>query len=284
VGPYVPAGKLNMIIFSLNQTHLVAATLHCSAGNGGFQAMRVLIYGVVAASLAAGACNRAEPVASNLTTQASTSADTSGSAPVATAGRTSSAAVERATDPVVDPRSSDWREITIPAGTRLPIILETAVASDTSRVEQAVQAHIARAVSVQGVTVLPAGSRVSGVVTDATRSGKVKGRAHVGLRFDTLVPQGADERYTIHTAAVGRTAPATKKKDALKIGAPAAGGAIVGAILGGKKGAAIGTAVGGGAGTAVVLETRGQEVRLGQGAAFTLQLSEPVTVRVRAKS
>lgn len=244
--------------------------------------MRSLIYGVVVASLVAGACNRAEPVGSNLPTPAATSAVASGSTPVAAAGRTDSAAAERVTSPVVAARSSDWREITIPTGTRLPIILETAVASDTSRVEQAVQAHIAQAVSVQGETVLPAGSRVSGVVTDATRSGKVKGRAHIGVRFDTL--NVADERYTIHTAAVGRTAPATKKKDALKIGAPAAGGAIVGAIFGGKKGAAIGTAVGGGAGTAVVLETRGQEVRLGQGSALTLQLSEPLTVRVRAKS
>ena len=44
-----------------------------------------------------------------------------------------------------------------------------------------------------------------------------------------------------HTAAIGRTAPATKKKDALEIGAPAAGGAIIGALVGGKKGAPIGT-------------------------------------------
>ncbi|MBI4487206.1 MAG: hypothetical protein HY655_14480 [Acidobacteria bacterium] len=134
---------------------------------------------------------------------------------------------------------------------------------------------------------VPAGSRVSGVVTDATRSGKVKGRAHVAVRFDTLAPQGpdfADNRYAISTAPAGRTAPATKKKDALKIGAPAAGGALIGAVVGGKKGAAIGTAVGGGAGTAVVLSTRGKEARLGRGAALTVRLTEPVTIRVRAKS
>jgi hypothetical protein len=177
--------------------------------------------------------------------------------------------------------ASGMREVTIPAGTTLSVVLDTPVGSDTSRIEEPVNAHLSRAVNVHGETVLAEGSRVSGVVTDATRSGKVKGRAHVAVRFTSLTPRGAEERYTIRTAVIGRTAPATKKKDALEIGAPAAGGAIIGAIVGGKKGALIGGAAGGGAGTAVVLSTRGQEVHLRKGAAVTLRLSQPVTVRVR---
>ena len=142
--------------------------------------------------------------------------------------------------------------------------------------------HLAKPVTVEGVTAIPEGSVVTGVVTDASRSGKVKGRAHVAVRFDTLVPTGEEARYNIQTATVVRTAPSTKKKDALEIGAPAAGGAIIGGVLGGKKGAAIGTAVGGGAGAAVVLSTRGKEIHLPKGAALTLQLSQPLTVRVRS--
>jgi hypothetical protein len=163
----------------------------------------------------------------------------------------------------------------------LVVVLDTAVGSDTSHVEQPVTAHLSRPIRMQGRTVLAEGTRVSGVVTDATRSAKVKGRAHVAMRFDSLTPRGDDQRYTIRTASVGRTAQETKQKDALEIGAPAAGGAIVGALLGGKKGALIGTAVGGGAGTAVVLSTRGKEVHLPKGAALTLRLAAPVTVRVR---
>src|SRR5437660_1393729 len=114
------------------------------------------------------------------------------------------------------------REITMPAGTQLPIVLDTSVSSNASRVEQPVSGHVSRNVSVNGVIVIPAGSEVYGVVTDARRSGKVKGRAHVSIRFNTLVPKGSTERYRIQTAAIGRTAPATKKDDAIKIGAPAA--------------------------------------------------------------
>ncbi len=181
-------------------------------------------------------------------------------------------------------KPAEWREITVPEGTPLPIVLETAVGSDISSVEQPVHARLARDVKVHGETALPAGSRVSGVVTDATRSGKVKGLAHIAVRFNTLVPQGddtADARYAIETTAVARTAAATKKKDALEIGGAGAGGALIGALFGGKKGALVGTAVGGGAGTAVVLSTRGKEVRLAKGTPLTLRLTQPVTVRVR---
>jgi hypothetical protein len=173
------------------------------------------------------------------------------------------------------------REATLPAGTRLQVVLDTGVGSDTSRVEEAVQGHLASPVVVHGDTVLAQGTRVGGVVTSAERSGKVKGRAHIAVRFDTITPRGDDERYRIRTAAIQRTAASTKKKDAVKVGGGAAGGAIIGAIVGGKKGAAIGTAVGGGAGTAAVLATRGDEVHLPKGSPLTLRLSEPVTIRIR---
>jgi hypothetical protein len=175
-----------------------------------------------------------------------------------------------------------WHEVTLPAGTVLPVILDTAVGSDISREESAVRAHLREAVSVNGTPAIPENSALTGVITDATPAGKVKGRSHVSLRFDTLVPHGADERYVIQTATIGRTGPSEKKKDAVKIGAPAAGGAVIGGIVGGKKGAVIGGAVGGGAGTAVVMTDRGEEVRLGKGAALSVRLEQPVTIRVRS--
>jgi hypothetical protein len=75
-------------------------------------------------------------------------------------------------------------------------------------------------------------------------------------------------------------AAATKREDAAKIGIPAAGGAIIGGLIRGKKGAAIGTAIGGGAGTAVVLSTPGREIRLPRGTVLTLPLDQAIDVRV----
>jgi len=173
------------------------------------------------------------------------------------------------------------REVTVPAGTQLPIILDTGVASNTSRVEQPVRAHLSRDVRLANEVVIPAGSELYGNVTAVRRPGKVKGRSYVALRFTTLVPRGSGERYSVDTGRIARTGRATKKKDAIKIGVPAAGGAAIGALIGGKKGALIGAGAGGGAGTAVVLSTRGEEVGIGRGAVLTLRLASPVAMRVR---
>jgi hypothetical protein len=173
----------------------------------------------------------------------------------------------------------DVRQTTLPAGTLLRVRLDNSVGSDISRVEEPVRAQLVSPIVIGGRTVLWAGSAFTGSVTQAIRSGKVKGRGRLAMRFHTLAPAGDNERYRISTRTWSRIAPGTKKKDAATIGLPAAGGAIVGGLVGGKKGAAIGAIAGGGTGTAVVLSTRGKEVRLGRGAVLLLRLSEPVTVR-----
>lgn len=188
------------------------------------------------------------------------------------------AAVERERDRAESAPS--YREVTIPAGTVLPVELKSSVASDSSNVEDQVRASLRRAVRVGGVEALPAGTAVLGHVTSAERAGRVKGRARVAFRFTELDVPGDGGRHSIQTQAIARQAAATKKRDAAKIGAGAAGGAIVGGILGGGDGAAKGAAIGGAAGTGVVLSTRGKEVRLGPGADLSVRLTAPLTVRV----
>ena len=170
-----------------------------------------------------------------------------------------------------------YHEYTIPAGTRIAVRLENTVSSESSRVEDPVSATLTSPVMIDGARVLPAGSVLRGDVVSVQRSGRVKGRASLGLRFDTLTARG--HSYPV-VARVSRVAPATKADDAKKIGIPAAAGAAIGAIVGGGKGAAIGAAAGGGAGTAVVLSTPGKPVTLARGRVLTLSLARSVDVRV----
>jgi hypothetical protein len=172
------------------------------------------------------------------------------------------------------------REVTIPAGTQLRLRLDSSHASNTSRVEDVVQAHLAAPLVVNGRTVLPANTAATGHVTVARPSAKVKGRAYLAVRFTEVRPD--DERYRVSTRTWAREAPGTKRKDAAKIAVPGAVGAVVGAAIDGRKGAAIGAGVGAGAGTAVVLSTAGEEVRLPRGSTLLVRLSAPLTVRVRA--
>jgi hypothetical protein len=197
---------------------------------------------------------------------------------LATTGSAANAPISAATSSPGTPVAS-VKEVTIPSGTTLRLSLESAVASDTSRVEQPVRATLRSPVSINGQVVVPAGSEVGGVVTEAEESGRVKGRARLAMRFNSLRAGG--ERYDIRTSGYAQEAEATKKKDAEKIAIGAGAGAALGAILGGGGGAAKGAAIGGAGGTGVVLATKGKEVRLGAGAAITTRLTAPLTVRVK---
>jgi hypothetical protein len=190
--------------------------------------------------------------------------------------------VDNAAKPPALPPVAKFREYTVPAGTKLALKLSTPISSATSQVEQAVEATLSDAISVDGAEVLPAGSTVRGVVTSAEGSAKVKGRASIAVRFTSVSAAGRDDKYTID-ATYAEEAEATKGSDAKKIGIGAAAGAGLGALLGGKKGAAVGAAAGGGAGTAAVLATKGKEVEYGAGATLHVDLKNSVDVRVPIK-
>lgn len=176
-----------------------------------------------------------------------------------------------------------FREVTLPAGTVLPVDLQTAVGSDISRVEQSVEGRLRTAVRSNGIEVFPAGTAISGHVTQAQRPGRVKGRGLVALRF-TRIDTPGEGTARISTAQISRLAPATKQQDALKIVAPAAAGAVIGRVAGGKDAARKGAVIGGAAGTGYVLSTRGKEVRLVKGTDLSVKLTAPLTVRVPVRS
>jgi hypothetical protein len=174
-----------------------------------------------------------------------------------------------------------FRSVTIPAGTSLHVKLTDTVASNTSKVEDAVRGQLAQAIVIDDQTVVPAGAAVRGSVFQAVQSGRVKGRASLAIGFDRLTV--GDEAHDIQTSRYAQTARATKGKDAKKVGIGAAAGAVVGAIAGGKKGAAVGTAVGAGGGAGVVAATRGDEVVLPAGTTVVTKLREPLTINVPVK-
>ena len=187
--------------------------------------------------------------------------------------------------PVELPAKAKFREYTIPAGTKVSVRLGDAVSSETSNPGDIVSATLADPVTVDGIQVLPAGSVVRGKVTEVAPAGKVKGRASLAMTFDSVTVRG--ETYPLD-AKFSMVAPSTTNRDIDKVALPAAGGAIIGAILGGGKGAAIGAAAGGGAGAAHVLMTKGKDVGLASGTevsvATTREIEVKVPIEVKAQS
>jgi hypothetical protein len=184
--------------------------------------------------------------------------------------------------PAALPAVAKFREVTVPAGTKLHVRLDSVLGSDSSRAGDPIEARLSSAVVIDGTEVIPPGSTVRGEVGAAEPGGKVNGRASVAVRFTSLAVSGRDETYPIATGA-SWLAPTTRGKDAAKIAVPAGAGAIIGGIIGGGKGVAIGAAIGGGGGAAVVLTTRGPQIRLARGAALSLPLEQDVDVRVPIK-
>ncbi|MFP5378366.1 MAG: hypothetical protein ACLGHP_01135 [Vicinamibacteria bacterium] len=175
-------------------------------------------------------------------------------------------------------RGPEVKEVVVPEGTELRVALASRLSSADSDVEDRVRGVLREDVSVDGLTVLPAGATVDGTVVEAERSGRVKGTARLAFRFDRIVVDG--ESLDLRAARLTYQAQPTKKDDAVKVAIGAGAGAIAGAIAGGRKGAAIGTGVGAAAGTGVVLASRGDEVILAPGTVVRTRLTSPLTVRV----
>jgi hypothetical protein len=166
----------------------------------------------------------------------------------------------------------------VPAGAHLSVTLGTAMSSKTSQAGDRIEARLTHDLLVQSKLVAREGSVVSGQVTAAVPSGRVKTRARLAFVFDKIVVEGGAE-HAIATRAVDITADDSHTRDAVTIGGAAGAGAIIGGIIDGGKGAGLGALIGAGAGTGVVLIDKGKNINIAAGGALSLELTEPLRIR-----
>ncbi|MGE5567450.1 MAG: hypothetical protein ACM3S5_00285 [Rhodospirillales bacterium] len=143
--------------------------------------------------------------------------------------------------------------------------------------------------------VVPVGSYVQGVVGHVQRSGRVKGRAALGIRLETLtLPRGKVVRFSprLDSLDPNETGQQVDRGQEVVRQAPGVGGdtaqivilAGSGAALGGIadrgwEGAGIGAGVGAGVGIATVLLTRGRPVELRRGSTLDVAFDRAVELR-----
>jgi hypothetical protein len=139
-----------------------------------------------------------------------------------------------------------------------------------------VHATLSTPVEVAGRTVIPAGTRFSGHVTVADASGRLQGRAHIGIALDSFHLNG--RQYRISTSSVERASAAHKKRNGVLIGGGAGLGGLIGAIAGGGKGALIGAGAGAAAGTAGAAATGKLNVSIPAEALLQFTLRSPVRI------
>jgi len=128
-------------------------------------------------------------------------------------------------------------------------------------------------VEVEGREVLPRGARVSGHVTTSRPSGRLEGRAVIGITLDSVESNG--RAAPISTSLDTKTSEAHKKRNIELIGGGAGVGALIGGLLGGGKGAAIGAGAGAAAGTGGAAVTGEKNVEIPAETVFTFRLMAP---------
>lgn len=167
--------------------------------------------------------------------------------------------------------------VVVPAGTTLTVRLGQALGSKISSPGDSFSATLTSAVTVDGNTVIPAGTTARGTVVDAKALGKIKGGAVLELRLTSITINEAP--VSISTAAISRTEKGKGKRTAVVAGGGTALGAIVGGLAGGGKGAAIGALAGGGAGMAGAAYTGNKDIVLPAESALSFKLTAPLEVK-----
>jgi hypothetical protein len=169
--------------------------------------------------------------------------------------------------------------LVVPASSVIGLRVETPLSTERAQVEDRVEARVTRDVLVDGRVAIPSGARAMGSVILVERGGKMKDRARLGVRFHTLTLSDGSE-LPINTEAIYREGDSPSGESARKIGGAAVGGAILGALIGGKKGAVIGGATGAAGGTAVVVAGDRNAATLPAGTIVTIRLAAPAGVEV----
>jgi hypothetical protein len=101
------------------------------------------------------------------------------------------------------PREID-RQVTIPAGTHVPVSLRNAISTKSSHAGDQVYAQTTFPVVINDHIVIPAGTYVQGKISSIKPAGRIKGSAEVLMHFTSLIyPSG----YTVMLPGSIESAP-----------------------------------------------------------------------------
>jgi hypothetical protein len=181
-------------------------------------------------------------------------------------------------------------QVRIPSGTVLPLVLHNGISTRSAKLGDPVYFETLFPVMVDGKVAIPAGSYVSGEVTESVRPGRVKGRGELMIKLNTLILPNA---YMVNLNATPKDAStggneavdsegkirgdSDKASDIGKIAETTAAGAGIGSIATRTgTGAAIGAGAGAAAGLIAVLLTRGPEAEMPRGTTVNVSLNRPI--------
>jgi hypothetical protein len=196
------------------------------------------------------------------------------------------------------PAPANQNVYVVPAGTKIPLVLKTALTTKTARPGDPVYLSTSFPVVVGARVVIPAGVYVQGYVDGLQRGGKVKGSAQLMMHFVSMafpngvviaLPGAVDKVPGTNGAEVKDKEgliqqTSDKSGDAKTIAGTTLTGAGVGSLAGWAggnvgAGAGIGAGVGAGVGIIETMMKRGQDIVFPEGSSVVMVMQRPLAVQ-----
>jgi hypothetical protein len=163
----------------------------------------------------------------------------------------------------------------LPEGTEIQVRLEQPLSSRTAQVEDRFETSVAVPVQLNGRAVIPAGTRVRGIVTAVQRGERLVKGGRLDLRLDSIYLDDRTRRDLRASVVSLHENLDLHGDNARRAGIGAVLGGVIGKVIGGTKGAIIGAVLGGGGALAAKL---GEDVELPAGTILTVRLERPLDV------
>ena len=111
--------------------------------------------------------------------------------------------------PAVERRAASNQNITVPAGTRMAVVLENGVSTGSAKAGDSLYFRTSFPITQNNRIVIPVGSYLRGELVTSKRPGRIKGRGEFRMRLNTLIfPNG----YTVDLNAAPRSASPTQQR------------------------------------------------------------------------
>ncbi len=240
----------------------------------------------------AGAATAQQPgtVSPGATGQATSSPASASEPSQQSAASSASAAASKASPEAIAKKA----QIEVASGTHIPLVLHNAISTRTTKPGDPVYFETIFPVMVDGHVVIPAGSYVSGEITESKRPGRIKGRGELMMKLtEMILPNGYMVNLNAMPNGAGTGGGETVNKEGQIVGdsdktsdvgtvirSTEAGtgiGAGVGAAAGNiGKGVGIGAGIGAVAGLGAVLLTRGPDAELPRGSNLEAVIERPI--------
>jgi len=168
------------------------------------------------------------------------------------------------------------KALVVPANTAIYVRLQQSLSSSTAQSGQIFAAVLDEPLIVDGQTLAPEGTAVTGKVVAVRESGHLHNAGYLRITLSALSVNG--KSVPLQTNSVFVSGGSYKKRNLAFVGGGAGGGTLLGALAGGSKGAVIGGAAGAAGGTTAAYATGKKEVGFIAERRLGFRLMQPLNI------